>query len=93
MTEKTAFSALLRGTSHRVIVVPSPDTRIFKEAVFILRDDYFTDGVSESKLLREAEKCARSFTASAVPARRRVPWGLVICALAAVLGLIFYLLL
>lgn len=30
----------LRGTARRVIVVPSPDPRVFEQAVFIVSDDY-----------------------------------------------------
>lgn len=75
MTEKAPLpgSEIMRGTAHRVIVVKSPDERIFKEAVFILKDDYFVSQRSERELMREALRCAGDFTAAAVPNRRKVP--------------------
>lgn len=87
MTEKASLpvSEIMRGTAHRVIVVKSPDEKIFKEAVFILRDDYFASKRSERELMREALRCAGNFTAAAVPKRKKVPYWTVIGALAAVL--------
>lgn len=71
MKEKLRVTARepIRGTTHRMIVVKPPDSRIFKEAVFILRDDYFSEGVSEKQLLREAREAARAYTASVLPRR------------------------
>ena len=47
----------LRGTARRVIVVPSPDPRVFEQAVFIVSDDYLhTPGKSPTELLRRARK-------------------------------------
>ena len=59
----------MRGVSHRVIVVPSPDRRIFQEAVFILRDDYLgAEGISRRALLRQARACAEDYLARCFPA-------------------------
>lgn len=93
MTEKIRLPAseIMRGTSHRVIVVQSPDTRIFKEAVFILRDDYFDSHRSEKELMREAAACAGAFTASAVPKRRKVPYWLIFAGIIAVLLTLFFI--
>lgn len=87
MTEKARLPAseIMRGTAHRVIVVKSPDERIFKEAVFILRDDYFASQRSERELMREALRCAGDFTASAVQNRNKVPYWALIPLLAAAL--------
>ena len=53
---------VVKGTSHRVIVVKSPDKRYFKEAIFIVRDDIFREsGANEESVLREARKIANSY--------------------------------
>jgi len=77
----------LKGCVHNVIVVKPPDSR-FREAVFILRDDYFlNEGVGEAELLRQAREAARDYTYEALPPTRvRVPWALLLFTLAAVLG-------
>ena len=76
----------LKGCVHNVIVVKPPDSR-FREAVFILRDDYFlNEGIGEAELLRQAEQAAREYTYEAVPpVSVRIPWALLLFTLAAVL--------
>ena len=38
---------MVRGTSRRVIVVESPDTNLFEQAIFIVRNDALSkDGVT-----------------------------------------------
>ena len=55
----------LRGTARRVIVVPSPDPRVFEQAVFIVSDDYLhTPGKSQTELLRRARKQLPMLTAA-----------------------------
>lgn len=62
--------ALVRGTSRRVVVVKSPDPRIFEEAIFIIREDLFHRSVSAESVLAEAKKAAGSYLrASAAPRR------------------------
>ena len=59
---------VIKGTASRVIVVKSPNPEIFREAFFILRDDYFqTPGLSRQELLRQAQNAARDFVGTAVP--------------------------
>ena len=76
----------LKGCVHNVIVVKPPDSR-FREAVFILRDDYFlNEGVGEAELLRQAREAARDYTYEALPpVRLRFPWGLLLFTLSAAL--------
>lgn len=62
-------SAAVRGCVRNVIVV-KPGDRAFKEAVFILRDDYFsTPGLSRSDLLNQARDAARRCTDALAPGR------------------------
>ena len=51
-------SVLVKGVSRRVIVVESPDPRIFEQAIFILPTD--GGGVSSRHLVDQAVRIARS---------------------------------
>ena len=47
---------------QRVIVVKSPDPKIFEQAIFIIREDFAgQSGVSEKDVLREARAAANSY--------------------------------
>lgn len=61
--------AAVKGCVRNVIVV-KPDDPTFKEAVFILRDDYFAAGQSRSALVAQAKDAARRYTDSVCPPRR-----------------------
>ena len=55
---------MVRGTSRRVIVVESPDTNLFEQAIFIVRNDALSkDGVTAQQLVDEACRVARSAAA------------------------------
>ena len=45
---------MVKGVSRQVIVVKSPDEKLFEQAIFILRAD--AEGVSDDMLLKEAQK-------------------------------------
>lgn len=52
---------LVKGTSRRVIVVDSPDTELFEQAIFIVRNDAAgRSGVTAQRLVDEACRVARS---------------------------------
>ena len=51
---------MVKGVSRQVIVVHSPDRKLFEQAIFILRDDAPQQGITEEMLLREARQAARS---------------------------------
>ena len=64
----------LRGTARRVIVVPSPDPRVFEQAVFIVSDDYLhTPGKSQTELQRRAREAAGKYASEHLPPRRARP--------------------
>lgn len=74
----------IRGLSRRVIVLPSPDKRIFQEAVFILRDDYLrAEGISRRALLQQARACAEDYLARCIPAPKLSPGMICMLAVAA----------
>ena len=53
---------VVKGISKRVIVVKSPDPKIFEQAIFIIREDFAGQpGVSEKDVLREARAAANSY--------------------------------
>lgn len=49
---------MVKGISRQVIVVQSPDPKLFDQAIFILRDDV-GDGVTDEALLKEAQQAIR----------------------------------
>ena len=56
---------MVKGISRRVIVVESPDPRVFDQAIFILRNDVLgEDGVSSRQLVNQAVRIAKSYTRS-----------------------------
>lgn len=48
---------MVKGVSRQVIVVKSPDPKLFEQAIFILRED--AEDVSDEQLLKEAQQAAR----------------------------------
>ena len=54
---------VVKGVSHRVIVVKSPD-KYFEEAIFVIREDVLKSrGASSEAVLKEARKAANSYVA------------------------------
>lgn len=45
---------MVKGISRQVIVVQSPDPKLFEQAIFILRDGQH--GISDDMLLKEANR-------------------------------------
>lgn len=50
---------MVKGVSRQVILVQSPDRKLFEQAIFILRDDAPQQGITEEMLLREARQAIR----------------------------------
>lgn len=80
---------MVKGTSRRVIVVDSPDPKLFEQAIFIVRNDALTaEGVTSQQVLGEACRIARGYVAGQKGRRslwQRVPvWAW--CALAAAIA-------
>ena len=53
---------MVKGISRRVIVVDSPDPRIFEQAIFIIRNDAATGGggVTSQQLVDQAVRIAKN---------------------------------
>lgn len=45
---------MVKGVSKQVIVVHSPDPKLFEQAIFILKED--AKGVTDEQLLKEANR-------------------------------------
>jgi len=52
---------LVKGISRRVVVVKSPDPRVFDEAIFIVREDAVHRGVTNDEILRQAQDIAEGY--------------------------------
>ncbi len=47
---------MVKGVSRQVIVVQSPDKKLFDQAIFILHQDAELHGVTDEMLLKEAKR-------------------------------------
>lgn len=50
---------MVKGISKQVIVVQNPDQKLFEQAIFILKDEAVTEGITEEALLKEAKASIR----------------------------------
>ena len=50
---------MVKGTSRQVIVVQSPDPKLFEQAIFILKDEAVGEGITDELLLKEAQQAVR----------------------------------
>ena len=55
---------MVKGISKRVVVIKQPVAGMFEEAIFIVRDDRDSKGVSKEDLLREAGRVASNYMRS-----------------------------
>lgn len=88
---------MVKGTSKRIVVVKSPDPKVFEEAIFIVKEDFLKRS-GKVDALKEAQQVANAYIRGAVAApRRKLRIPPPVCALigamlsAAVLILIYYL--
>ena len=50
---------MVKGISRQVIVVHSPDPKLFEQAIFILKNEAVEKGITEEALLQEAQSIIR----------------------------------
>lgn len=88
---------MVKGISRRVIVVDSPDPRIFEQAIFIIRNEAATGGggVTSQQLVDQAVRIAKNYArthgGTASSARLQPPAWLWALAGAAAIGLVWLL--
>ena len=51
---------MVKGISRQVIVVNSPDQKLFEQAIFILNDEAVAKGITDEMLLKSADKLLRN---------------------------------
>ena len=61
---------MVKGISRRVVVIKSPDPRLFEEAIFFVREDALHKGVTGDAILREAQSIASRYVR--VPKQKRI---------------------
>ena len=81
---------MVKGISRQVILVHSPDRKLFDQAIFILKDEAVEQGVTDDDLLKEAKEAIR---AGMLKGKRQMdmPGPLWACGGAAATGLIWLL--
>ena len=47
---------MVKGISRQVILVKSPDPKLFDEAIFILKDSAVREGITDDMLLKQAKQ-------------------------------------
>ena len=90
---------MVKGTSRRVIVVDSPDPKLFEQAIFIVKNDAFNqEGVTPQQVLGEVCRIARGYATGkpeVKPLWQRIPpWAWMLAAAAAAIVLwaaVYYL--
>ena len=50
---------MVKGISRQVILIPNPDPQLFEQAIFILKEEAVTQGVTDEQLLKEAKRLMR----------------------------------
>ena len=79
---------MVKGVSRQVIVVHSPDKKLFEQAIFILNENAVGNGaVTDEMLLREAQEVVRS----PVSGKRRRNGPVWACVGAALTGMVWLL--
>ncbi len=63
---------MVKGISRQVIVLQSPQTTLFEQAIFILKDG--TPAVTDAQLLKEADRLINSASLSGTSGWRRAFW-------------------
>lgn len=63
---------MVKGISRRVIVIKTPDPRIFDEAIFLVREDAIKKGITQDEVLREAQSVANDYIKNNLR-RRKLP--------------------
>lgn len=82
---------MVKGVSRQVIVVHSPDPKLFDQAIFILKDDAVGDGITDEALLKEAQQAIRGPEKSGKKRYLRYYGPVWACGGAALTGLVWLL--
>lgn len=62
---------MVKGVSRRVIVIRSPDKKVFEEAIFIVREDSYNEkSVTGEMIVKEAQAIAGQYIRENLKKRR-----------------------
>lgn len=61
---------MVKGLSKRVVTIRFPDSHIFEQAIFMVREDLKARPVTASDLIREASVIAERHTAPQIASRK-----------------------
>ncbi len=50
---------MVKGISRQVIVVQSPEPKLFEQAIFILKDEALGEGITDEMLMKQAQEAIR----------------------------------
>ncbi len=81
---------MVKGVARQVILVRSPDRRLFEQAIFIVREQASLSGVEPDQILEEARRAADSYIRRTKGAGRlfhRIPAPALLAAGAGAVGL------
>ena len=79
---------MVKGINRQVVVVKSPDRKLFEQAIFLLREDAAGEGISPEQIIQQARQAADDYLRShSVRSRQgvhlpRAAWGVAGAALA-----------
>ena len=88
---------MVKGTSKRIVVVKSPDPKVFEEAIFIVKEDFLGHG-GRTNALKEAQQVANAYIRGAIAPssrKRKVPppvWALIGALVSGCMLLLIYFL-
>ncbi len=51
---------MVKGISRQVILVHAPDTKLFDQAIFILKEEAVREGITDEALMKEAQQAIRA---------------------------------
>ena len=64
---------MVKGITRQVVVVKSPDQKLFEQAIFLIRDSVLSEGgITEEALLQEARLACK--TKATTPLVQKVLW-------------------
>ena len=84
---------MVKGNTRQVVVVKSPDEKLFEQAIFLLREDALSaGGVSDAELLRQAKAACKEKGNKYLLPWQKLLWflsGSSLCALVWLLTVVF----
>ena len=64
---------MVKGITRRVIVIKTPDPKLFEEAIFIVREEVSASGgVTGDEIVRQAQKAANDYIKNHARSRRKI---------------------